>query len=96
MDQKKEIDLNRLHNFEFYKNLSQEEELEKVSEEISEFWKEVVFKKVGKKNEIIAEGLDVITAMLGYLKLNGLDKKSFEEHIQKLERYKQTKYKVIE
>lgn len=87
------IDLNKLHNYEFYKNLTQEEELEKVSEEISEFWTEVIMKKTGKKSNVIAEGLDVITAMLGYLKLNGLDEKSFEEHIQKLENYKETKYK---
>lgn len=87
------IDLNKLHNYEFYKNLTQEEELEKVSEEISEFWTEVIMKKTGKKSNVIAEGLDVITAMLGYLKLNGLDEKSFEEHIQKLDNYKETKYK---
>lgn len=87
------IDLNKLHDYEFYKNLTQEEELEKVSEEISEFWTEVIMKKIGKKSNVIAEGLDVITAMLGYLKLNGLDEKSFEEHIQKLENYKETKYK---
>lgn len=87
------IDLNKLHDYEFYKNLTQEEELEKVSEEISEFWTEVIMKKTGKKSNVIAEGLDVITAMLGYLKLNGLDEKSFEEHIQKLENYKETKYK---
>lgn len=87
------IDLNKLHNYEFYKNLTQEEELEKVSEEISEFWTEVIMKKIGKKSNVIAEGLDVITAMLGYLKLNGLDEKSFEEHIQKLDNYKETKYK---
>lgn len=92
----REIDLNKLHNFEFYKNLSQEEELEKVSEEISEFWTEVIMKKTGKKSNVIAEGLDVITAMLGYLKLNGLDEKSFEEHIQKLENYKKTKYKEVD
>ena len=87
------IDLNKLHDYEFYKNLTQEEELEKVSEEISEFWTEIIMKNAGKKSDVIGEGLDVITAMLGYLKLVGLDEKTFEKHIQKLESYKITKYK---
>lgn len=89
------IDLNKLHDYEFYKKLSEEKELEKVSEEISEFWTEVIMRKTGKKSNVIAEGLDVITAVLGYLKLVGLDEKSFEEHIQKLENYKKTKYKEV-
>lgn len=89
------IDLNKLHDYEFYKKLSEEEELEKVKEEISEFWTEIIMKNTGKKSNVIGEGLDVITAMLGYLKLVGLDEKSFEEHIQKLENYKKTKYKEV-
>ncbi len=87
------IDLNKLHDYEFYKKLSEEEELEKVKEEISEFWTEIIMKNTGKKNDVIGEGLDVITAMLGYLKLVGLDEKTFEKHILKLESYKITKYK---
>lgn len=87
------IDLNKLHDYEFYKKLSEEEELEKVKEEISEFWTEIIMKNAGKKSDVIGERLDVITAMLGYLKLIGLDEKTFEKHIQKLESYKITKYK---
>lgn len=87
------IDLNKLHDYGFYKKLSEEEELEKVKEEISEFWTEIIMKNTGKKSDVIGEGLDVITAMLGYLKLVGLDEKTFEKHIQKLESYKITKYK---
>lgn len=87
------IDLNKLHDYEFYKKLSEEEELEKVKEEISEFWTEIIMKNTGKKSDVIGEGLDVITAMLGYLKLIGLDEETFEKHIQKLESYKITKYK---
>lgn len=87
------IDLNKLHDYEFYKKLSEEDELEKVKEEISEFWAEIIMKNTGKKNDVIEEGLDVITAMLGYLKLVGLDEKNFEKHILKLESYKITKYK---
>ena len=89
------IDLNKLHDYEFYKKLSEEEELEKVKEEISEFWTEIIMKNTGKKSDVIGEGLDVITAMLGYLKLVGLDEKSFEEHIQKLENYKKTNYTEV-
>ena len=41
----------------------------------------------------IAEGLDLITAMYNYLTMIGLSKEDFDKHIEKLERYKETKYK---
>ena len=40
----------------------------------------------------ISEGLDVITAMFNYLFMLGLSEKEFQEHIDKLDRYKREKY----
>lgn len=100
------INLNKLKNYEcFTKNANLEEQLTKVLEEQKEFLFEVVDLSVEKteilketevlknKDNIIAEGLDVITAMYNCLAMIGLSKEDFEKHIAKLERYKETKYK---
>ncbi|MCI5725542.1 hypothetical protein, partial [Fusobacterium sp.] len=63
------------------------EQRAKVLEEYSE-WREAE-----EIDDDIAEGLDVITAMYNYLVMIGLSKKDFDKHIEKLERYKETKYK---
>lgn len=100
------IDLNKLKNYEcFTENANLEEQLKKVLEEQKEFLFEVVDLSLEKteisketellknKDNIIAEGLDVITSMYNCLAMIGLSKEDFDKHIEKLERYKETKYK---
>ena len=84
------MDFNLLKNYtSFTKNLKTMDELKKVKEEIAEFLDEV-----NKENKTlqVSEGLDVITAMFNYLFMLGLSEKEFQEHIDKLDRYKKEKY----
>ncbi|WP_270851697.1 hypothetical protein [Fusobacterium varium] len=84
------MDFNLLKNYtSFTKNLKAMDELKKVKEEIAEFLDEV-----DKENKTlqISEGLDVITAMFNYLFMLELSEKEFQEHIDKLDRYKREKY----
>lgn len=84
------MDFNLLKNYtSFTKNLKAMDELKKVKEEIAEFLDEV-----DKENKTlqISEGLDVITAMFNYLFMLELSEKEFQEHIDKLDRYKKEKY----
>lgn len=84
------MDLNKLKNYTcFTKNLKAADELKKVKEEIGEFLDEV---NKGNIRPQISEGLDVITAMFNYLFMLGLSEKEFQEHIDKLDRYKREKY----
>ena len=84
------MDFNLLKNYtSFTKNLKAMDELKKVKEEIAEFLDEV-----DKENKTlqISEGLDVITAMFNYLFMLELSEKEFQEHIDKVDRYKREKY----
>lgn len=84
------MDLNKLKNYtSFTKNLKAADELKKVKEEIGEFLDEVNKENIRFQ---ISEGLDVITAMFNYLFMLGLSEKEFQEHIDKLDRYKKEKY----
>lgn len=84
------MDLNRLKNYtSFTNNMNILEERQKVQEEITEFLVECDNEN---RDLQIAEGLDVITAMYNYLSMLGLSEKEFQEHIDKLERYKIEKY----
>lgn len=86
------IDLNKLKNYEcFTENVDLMTQYGKVKEEINEFYLEFMYRPNGER--IISEGLDVITAMYNYLTMIGLSKEDFDKHIEKLERYKETKYK---
>lgn len=85
------MDLNLLKNYEFQEDLKGQ--YNKIVEEVSEFYTECV--RMDTKNQI-AEGLDVMTAMLNYLIKVGMTEKDFQLHIEKLERYKKEKYKVVE
>lgn len=82
------IDLNTLKNYiDFAEDLTAEQEYYKVSEEISEYkeaWLE------NDAEEMIAEGLDVITAVYNHLVKLGLSENHMEKHIQKLELYRET------
>lgn len=84
------MDLNKLKNYtSFTNNLKLSDERRKVFEEVEEFKEECI----NENRELqIAEGLDVITVMINYLSMLGLSEKEFQNHLDKLERYKTEKY----
>lgn len=92
------IDLNKLME---YKSLaygaSNMAQFEKVREEFKELLNEVretsTFKVVKNRDNFIAEGLDLITATVNLLLVTGLTEQDFDKHINKLEYYKNVKYK---
>lgn len=92
------IDLNKLMNYKSIaygaSNIAQ---LGKVKEEYKELLDEVVkkdsFSYIKNRDNFIAEGLDLITATVNLLLLIGLTEQDFEKHINKLEYYKNVKYK---
>lgn len=82
------IDLNKLKNYtDFSRGLSAGQEFEKVLEELQEYEDEVINKNISR---IIAEGLDVITAVYNHLVKVGITEGDFERHIEKLESYRRT------
>lgn len=93
-----EIDLNKLMN---YKSLaygaSNMAQLGKVKEEFKELLDEVVNKDsysyIKNRDNFIAEGLDLITATVNLLLVTGLTEHDLDKHIEKLESYKNGKYK---
>ena len=95
---KERIDLNKLKN---YKSIaygaSSMAQLGKVKEEYKELLDEVVnkdsFSYVKDRDRFVAEGLDLITATINLLLITGLTEQDFEKHINKLEYYKNVKYK---
>lgn len=92
------IDLNKLME---YKSLaygaSNMAQLEKVREEFKELLNEVretsTFTTIKNMDNFKAEALDLITATVNLLLLVGLTEQDFEKHIDKLESYKNGKYK---
>ena len=93
-----EIDFNKLAN---YKSLaygaSNMAQLGKVKEEYKELLDEVVkkdsFSYIKNRDNFVSEGLDLITATINLLLIVGLTEQDFEKHINKLEYYKNVKYK---
>lgn len=93
-----EIDFNKLAN---YKSLaygaSNIAQLGKVKEEYKELLAEVretsTFSYIKNRDNFVAEGLDLITATINLLLIVGLNEQDFEKHIEKLESYKNGKYK---
>ena len=83
------MDLNKIKNYHFEGTLKGQ--YNKIVEEINEFYIECV--KCNKKKQI-EEGLDVITAMWNYLIKIGITDSDFQAHIDKLENYKKSKYKI--
>lgn len=94
----KKMDLNKLMN---YKSLaygaSNIAQLGKVKEEYKELLAEVretsTFTTIKNINNFKAEALDLITATVNLLLVTGLSEQDFEKHINKLEYYKNVKYK---
>ena len=97
-EEKKVINLNKLME---YKSLaygaSNMAQLGKVKEEYLELLNEVVdkdsFSYIKNRDNFIAEGLDLITATINLLLMIGLSEQDFDKHIDKLESYKNGKYK---
>ncbi len=82
------MDLNKLKNYtDFSKGLTADQEFDKVLEELHEYEEEVFDKNI---SGIIAEGLDVMTAVYNHLIKVGMTKQDFIKHIKKLEKYRKT------
>lgn len=92
------IDLNKLLNYKSIAYATPLAQLEKVKEEFNELLNEVEVKSlsysfVKNRDNFKAEALDLITATLNLLILCGLNVQDFDKHIEKLESYKNGKYK---
>ena len=93
-----EIDLNKLMN---YKSLaygaSNITQLEKVKEEYKELLAEVretsTFIEIKNRDNFVAEALDLITATINLLLLCKVTDLDFNKHIEKLNAYRNGKYK---
>ena len=92
-----EIDFNKLMNYKSIAYASDIAQLGKVKEEFKELLDEVEnkdsFSYIKDKDKFVAEGLDLITATVNLLLIVGLTEQDFEKHIEKLESYKNGKYK---
>lgn len=93
-----EIDLNKLMNYKFLAyGASNMAQLGKVKEEYKELLAEVretsTFSYIKNRDNFVAEALDLITATINLLLLSGLNEQDFQKHIEKLESYKNGKYK---
>ena len=93
-----EIDLNKLMNYKAIAYANEAAQLEKVKEEFNELLNEVEVKSLSHSfikniDNFKAEALDLITATVNLLLLSGLSEQDFEKHIEKLESYKNGKYK---
>ena len=95
---KEKINLNKLKNYKSISYATAMAQLEKVKEEYQELLNEVEiknddFRYVKNRDNFIAEGLDLVTATINLMLLSGLTEQDFEKHINKLESYKNGKYK---
>ena len=92
-----EIDFNKLMNYKSIAYASNMAQLGKVKEEYKELLDEVVnkdsFSYVKNRDNFVAEGLDLITATVNLLLLIGLTDEDFNKHIEKLNDYRNGKYK---
>lgn len=93
-----EIDLNKLKNYKAIAYANEVAQLGKVKEEFKELLNEVEVKSLSHSfikniDNFKAEGLDLITATVNLLLLSGLTEQDFDKHIEKLESYKNGKYK---
>lgn len=91
------IDLNKLMDYESIAYANEIAQLEKVKEECKELLAEVretsTFTTIKNMDNFKAEALDLITATVNLLLLTGLTDEDFDKHIEKLESYKNGKYK---
>lgn len=92
------IDLNKLTNYKSIAYATPLSQLNKIKEEYQELLDEVEVKSltysfIKNIDNFKAEALDLITATVNLLMLSGLSEQDFEKHIEKLESYKNGKYK---
>ena len=93
-----EIDLNKLMNYKSIAYANPLAQLNKVKEEYQELLDEITVKSltysfIKNMDNFKAEALDLITATVNLLLVTGLTEQDFEKHIDKLESYKNGKYK---
>lgn len=82
------MDLNKLKNYtNFSRGATSDQQFDKVLEELHEYEDEIINKNV---SGIIAEGLDVMTAVYNHLIKVGMTEQDFNKHIEKLEQYRKT------
>lgn len=91
------IDLNKLMEYKSIAYANEAAQLGKVKEEFKELLAEVratsTFTTIKNIDNFKAEALDLITATVNLLLLSGLTEQDFNKHIEKLEIYKNGKYK---
>lgn len=95
---KERINLNKLKNYKALAYANPIAQLGKVKEEYQELLNEVEiknddFRYVKNRDNFVAEALDLITATVNLLILSGFNEQDFKKHIEKLESYKNWKYK---
>lgn len=97
-EEKKVINLNKLKNYKSIAYATPLAQLEKVKEEFGELLDEVEVKSltysfIKNIDNFKAEALDLITATVNLLLLTGLTDEDFNKHIEKLNDYRNGKYK---
>jgi hypothetical protein len=97
-EEKKVINLNKLKNYKSIAYATPLAQLEKVKEEFNELLNEVEVKSLSYSfikniDNFKAEALDLITATVNLLLLTGLTDEDFNKHIEKLNDYRNGKYK---
>ena len=95
---KERINLNKLKNYKSIAYANDMAQLGKVKEEFNELLNEVEVKSLSHSfikniDNFKAEALDLITATVNLLLLTGLTDEDFNKHIEKLNDYKNGKYK---
>ena len=93
-----EIDFNKLANYKSIAYATPLAQREKVKEEFGELLNEVEVKSltysfIKNIDNFKAEALDLITATVNLLLLTGLTDEDFNKHIEKLNDYRNGKYK---
>lgn len=91
------IDLNKLMNYKSIAYASDMAQLGKVKEEYQELLNEVVnkdsFSYLKDRDNFVAEALDLVTATINLLLLCKVTDLDFNKHIEKLNAYRNGKYK---
>ena len=95
---KERINLNKLKNYKSISYATAMAQLGKVKEEYQELLNEVEiknddFRYVKNRDKFIGEALDLITATVNLLLVSNITEDNFKKHIEKLESYKNGKYK---
>ena len=92
-----EIDLNELMGYKNIAYADQIAQLDKVKEEYQELMNEVVvkdnFSYIKNREDFVAEALDLVTATINLLLLCKVTDLDFNKHIEKLNAYRNGKYK---